>query len=134
MSVTDTQAAEALARLVNHLLAHATNHDDLDHLVAALDLVQHLCWNRVQLNAIPEPVEMDAVQKALAASVVERLVEVYSSSPHNQQQTAPAWCAGVPPSPVEVWLVEREWADGTALNPIFQHRNIMALENVLSFV
>lgn len=134
MPMTDTQAAEALAEIVDHLLAHAADHDDLDHLVAALDIVQHLCWTGVQLKAIPEPVEMDGVRKALAACVVERLAEVYSSPPHNQRQVASAWCAAVPASPIEVWLVNREWAEGITLNPIFRRRNIMAMENFLMFV
>lgn len=133
MPLTDTQAAEALAEIVDHLLAHASDHDDLDHLVAALDIVQHLCWNGASIKDIPEPVGMDAVQKALAAGVVERLVEVYSSPPHNLPQQAPAWCAGIPPSPAEIWLVDREWAEGITLNPIFRRRNIMVLENFLMF-
>lgn len=132
MNPADT--ALALNVITNHLLAHAASHDDLDHLVAALDLVQHMCWSGVQLKDIPEPVGMDGVRKALAACVAERLAAVYSSPPHNQRQAAPAWCAGVPPSPVEVWLIDREWADGATLNPIFRRRNIMALEDFLSFV
>jgi len=135
MSVTDTQAAEALARLVNNLLAHAADTtDDLDHLIAALDIVQWMCWEKVRLKDIPEPVDMGAMKKAVAASVIERLVQVYASPPHNQPQRVPEWCAGVPPSPVEVWLVNREWAEGITVNPIFRRRNIMAMENFLMFV
>lgn len=126
-------ATEALARLVAHLLAHAADYDDLDHLVQALDIVQALFWKNVRLEDIPEPVWMDAVAKALAACVAERLAEVYSSPPHNHRQVAPAWCVNVAPSPVEVWLVDREWADGTALNPTFRRRNVLTLENFLSF-
>jgi hypothetical protein len=127
-------ATEALARLVDHLLAHAADHDDLDHLVAALDIVQHICWGHVQLMDIPEPVWMDATAKAMAACVAERLAEVYSSPPHNHRQVAPAWCVNVAPSPVEVWLVNREFAEGVMSNSIFRRRNIVALENFLAFV
>lgn len=128
-------AAEALAEMVDHLVAHSADHDDLDHLVAALDIVQALCWENVSLRDIPEPFVMNPMRKALAASVVERLaLEVYSSPPHNQHQQVPAWCAAVPPSPADVWLVAPEWADGAALNPIFYRRNIIALANFLSFV
>lgn len=133
-SMDQQTAAQALARLVNNLLAHAADHDDLDHLIAALDIVQHMCWENVSLKDIPEPVGMGAMKKAVAASVVERLVEVYSAPPHNLPQHAPAWCAKVSPSPVEVWLVNREWAEGITLNPIFRRRNIMAMENFLMFV
>lgn len=134
MPVNPADAALALTAITNHLLTHAADHDDLDHLVQALDIVQHMCWENVSLKDIPQPTGMDAVRKALAASVVERLVDVYHAPPHNQPQQAPAWCAKVPSSPVEVWLVDREWADGETLNPIFRRRNIMALENFLMFV
>ncbi|MBR9972047.1 hypothetical protein [Magnetospirillum sulfuroxidans] len=133
MPVSPNEAADALAEIVRHLLDHAANHDDLDHLVAALDIVQHLCWNGVSLKDITEPVKMDAVQMALAAGVVERLVEVYSAPPHNLPQQAPVWCAGVPPSPIEVWLVSPTPAEGATLNPIFRRRNVVTLENFLSF-
>lgn len=133
-SMDQHAAAEALAEMVDHLLAHAADHDDLDHLVQALDIVQMWCWENVRLEDIPAPTGMDATRMALAASVIERLVEVYRAPPHNQPQQAPAWCSAVPPSPVEIWLVQPVWAGGAALNPIFQRRNIMALENVLSFV
>lgn len=134
MPVNPADAALALNAITNHLLAHAADHNNLDHLVAALDIVQVWCWENVRLEDIPAPTGMDATRMALAASIVERLVEVYRASPHNQPQQAPAWCAAVPPSPVEIWLVQPVWADGVALNPIFQRRNIIALENVLSFV
>lgn len=131
----DQQAAvQALARLVNHLLAHAADHDDLDHLIAALDIVQWMCWEKVRLKDIPEPVDMGAMKKAVAASVIERLVQVYASPPHNQPQRVPAWCATVPPSPIRVWLIDQEWAEGESMNPVFRRRNIMALENFLMFV
>lgn len=133
-SMDQQTAVQALARLVDHLLAHAADHDDLDHLIAALDIVQWMCWEKVRLKDIPEPVDMGAMKKAVTASVVERLVEVYSAAPHNQRQVASAWCAAVPASPIEVWLVNREWAEGITLNPIFRRRNIMAMENFLMFV
>lgn len=133
-SMDQQTTAQALARLVDHLLSHAADHDDLDHLIAALDIVQWMCWEKVRLKDIPEPVDMGAMKKAVAASVIERLVQVYASPPHNQPQRVPEWCAGVPPSPVEVWLVDREWADGATLNPVFRRRNIMAMENFLMFV
>lgn len=131
--MTCTQAAEALDGMVHHLLAHAANRDNLNHLVAALDTVQHLCWAMVRLVEIPEPNHLGPVGKALAASVVERLAEVYGAPPHNQPQTAPAWCATVPASPAVIWLIAPEWADGVELNPAFARRNIMALANFLAF-
>lgn len=133
-SMDQQTAVQALARLVDHLLAHAADHDDLDHLIAALDIVQWMCWEKVRLKDIPEPVDMGAMKKAVAASVVERLVQVYSSPPHGQRQQAPGWCAGVPPNPAEIWLVDRDLADGAMLNPVFKRRNIITLANFLSFV
>jgi hypothetical protein len=136
--MTPTVAAEALAEMIEHLLRHAEaiaqNDEDLDDLIEALDIVQALCWEGVVLETIPEPTDMDATWKALAACVVERLAEVYSSPPHDLEQRVPGWREIAPPSPVEVWLIDRNFGERNALNPIFKRRNIMALENFLWFV
>jgi len=134
MSLTPDETAEILTEMVQHLLAYAASRDDLDHLIAARDLVQHMGWAMFRLKDIPEPYHLDPTGKALAASVIERLVRVYSAPPNNHQQAAPQWCDTVPPSPVELWLIDPKWADGTALNPTFRRRNIIALANFLSYL
>lgn len=134
MPLTPDETADILTELIQHLLAYAASKDDLDHLIAALDIVQHMGWAMVRLADFPEPHHLDPTGKALAASIIERLAGVYSAPPHNQSQTIPAWCATVPASPVKVWLIAPEWAEGMEQCPVFARRNIIALANFLSFV
>lgn len=128
-------AAQALAEMIEELLAHAAGDDNrLSHLVRALDIVQWMYRERVRLAAIPEPTDMDPVEMALAASVVEGLVGVYTTPPHCQHQRAPEWCATVPPSPTTIWLVPPQFAAEEPLNEKFHRRNIKVLETFLFFV
>lgn len=114
------------------LLDHAAG--DRDALITALDIVQDMHRKRVRLATIPEPVDLDSTQKALAACIIERLVEVYNEPPRRGQHRAPDWCRSVPPSQCRVYLVSPDWAMVGDLNPIFLKRNFTALRNFLMFV
>lgn len=129
-----TSGADLLHQIAVHLLKHADGEDDrISALVTALDNIQTLYRMDIPLVTIPAPADDDPRLLALKASVIERLVEVWRTPPHDRcDERAPSWCAAVPPLPQPLWLIDHDLADfGLCL--IFQNRNIVALPNFLYF-
>lgn len=132
--VVTKSGADILHQITVNLLSHAHGDDDrVSSLVTALDAVQELYRLHEPLVTIPEPTDLDPRLLALKASVIERLVEVWRTPPHDRSdERAPSWCVAVPPLPEPLWLIDRDLAD-FGLNAIFEPRGIMALPNFLLF-
>lgn len=131
----ESMATDLLHQIAVSLLAHAErrDEDDLDYLIAALDAVQALYRSGVALAEIPAPSDIDPRVRAIKASVLERLVEVWGAPPHDRpHERAPSWCSAIEPSPEEIWLIPPDFA-GHPLDPTFGRRNIRALANFLMF-
>lgn len=125
--ILDQMAAELLA------YAERTDHDDLSHLIRALDGVQDLWRSNVRLEDIPPPTDADPRILALSACVLERLVEVWRTPPHDRyDERAPSWCAEVAALREPLWLIDQDQVQH-GLNPIFKKRNVMVLLNFSMF-
>jgi hypothetical protein len=114
----------------------------LDDLVAALlenrDTVfrNHIEWlfhHDVLPEKFPDPEYDDPLRYALAACIIERMVDVWIMPPHHQPSSVPAWCEGVPSLEKPFLLIPEELVT-FRLNPTFLKRNILVLAGFMAFV
>jgi hypothetical protein len=122
----------------------ATSQDliqHLDDLVAALleardidfrNLVEWLYWEDVLPEQFPDPGYQDPIKHALAASIIERMADVWGMPPHWKPSAIPTWCHDVPSLEKPFLLIPPELVT-FRLNPTFKKRNIIVLDGFMSF-
>ncbi|PUA29163.1 MAG: hypothetical protein B0W54_00710 [Cellvibrio sp. 79] len=119
---------QALDLMVDRLL----EYDE----IAFLDLVQFVWRRGWKLENATIPESKDPLRKALGASLVERMVEVWNAPPKNSDEKVPVWCEGVPAVFDRFWVVKPEdrnlWESEPA-NAIFAKRNIFAPKEFMFF-
>ena len=123
----------------------ATSQDllrHLDDLVTAVledrdidfrNRIEWLYWHGVLPETFPDPGYQDPIKHALAACIIERMVEVWITPPHHQPSAVPAWCEGVPALGSSLLLIPPELTT-FHLNPTFLKRNIIVLDGFMMFV
>lgn len=114
----------------------------LDELVAALlenrdidfrSLIEWLFRHDVLPEQFPDPGYDDPLRYALAASIVERMAEVWQTPPHDKPSSLPEWCNGVPALSTPFLLIPPDLTRFRT-NPTFKKRNILALDGFMNFI
>jgi len=117
-----------------HLLESMTNHLLSNNEIAFSDLI--LDWHREGLECctVPCPTDKEPLRLAIKACILERLVEVLNSPPHNKNHSAPSWCKciGVLDKPVK--LQSERLLDGEQYCNAFEKRNLFVVSNFMFFV
>jgi hypothetical protein len=118
-----------LDKMVDLLLVH----DEIPFL----DLVQHVWRRGWPLGSASAPQDPDPLRRALKASLIERMVEIWNAPPKNAAEKAPEWCQSVPaietrfsvigPDDQAIWKNEPP-------SPIFERRNIFAPREFMFFL
>ena len=93
-------------------------------------------WSRrgFRCAEVPPPTDADPLRVALKACIVERLVEVLNSPPHDDDQSAPTWTEGVPAIPARMPLQSGRLLEGEVFNGIFEKRNFLVTRNFMYFI
>ena len=120
---------DALDKMVDYLLSYEE--------IEFLDLVQYV-WRRGWPMASAQiPNDTDPLRRALKASLIERMVEIWSSPPKNSPEQAPEWCASIPPTPERFSVISPEdealWIEEPPC-PVFEKRNIFAPKEFMFFL
>ena len=127
MRKTSGDLAQALARLADDLLAGR----EID---SAEVFRNGLGGDSAAPTYVPPPADADPLRVALKACIVERLVEMLNSLPHDDDQSVPAWTAGVPALPSPMPLQSARLLEGEVFNDIFEKRNFLVTRNFMYFV
>jgi len=115
---------KTLLELVDDLIEHRD--------IEFSNTIQMLYYKQFNPQYFPDPKLTDPVRYAIAASIVERMCEVWQQPPKNITSVAPDWCKTVPPSPEPVWLIDKNTT--ASKNRIFGNRNIFVYEQFMFFV
>lgn len=120
---------KTLDRMVDLLL----DYDEIPFL----DLVQFVWRRGWSLSSASAPTDSEPLRRALKASLVERMVEIWNSPPKNSNEEVPEWCANIAavkehfsvikPSEYKMWKNELE-------SSVFASRNIFAPEQFMFFL
>lgn len=102
--------------------------------IAFSDLI--LDWQRdnIQFNTVPFPKDNDKIRLAVKASILDRLVEVLNSPPHNASQSAPSWCNRIPALDAPLKLQSDRLLEDEQYCSAFEKRNLYAVRNFMFFV
>jgi len=104
------------------------------HKIEFSDMV--LDWYRegYRCNLVPKPTDTNKLKLAIKASIVERMVEVFNSPPHNSDQTAPEWCDDIGPVNKPIKLESERLLEGEKYCRVFEKRNLIVVKNFMFFV
>ena len=95
-----------------------------------------LNWYRrdFKCKLVPEPDDVDAVRLAIKASIIERLVEVLNSPPHNGDQIVPGWCKQIKGLAHPLKLQSERLLEGEQYCEAFEKRNLQVVKNFMYFI
>ena len=121
---------EAMARLLDRMADLLLAGDE----IAFSDLV--LDWYRAgyECQQTPKPVDSDLRKLALKASIVERLVEVLNTPPHNANQSAPPWANSVSGVDELVKLQSDRLLEDEDYCEAFAKRGFLVAKNFMFFI
>ncbi len=102
--------------------------------IAYSDLI--LDWYRegLECNSVPRPTDKDAIRLAVKASILERLVEVLNSPPHNENHSVPPWCKTIGPLDNAVKLQSERLLEDEQYCAVFEKRNLFVVSNFMFFI
>ena len=102
--------------------------------IAFSDLI--LDWHRdgVVCSSVPHPKDKDEVRLAVKASIIERLVEVLNSPPHNGNETLPPWCKSIGSLSQPLKLQSDRLLEGEQYCEAFEKRNLFVVRNFMFFI
>jgi len=97
---------------------------------------QVLDWfrNGYRCRSVPRPDDDDFRRLAVKASIVERMVEVFNSPPHNDKQKIPDWCDDIGPIKDRVKLQSERLLEGEDYCSAFEKRNLLVVKNFMYFI
>ena len=93
-----------------------------------------LDWYREEIECVPRPTGEDKLKLAIKACIIERLVEVFNSPPHNRNKSVPAWCKDINGLEKPVYLQSRKLLEGERYCATFEKRNLLVTSNFMFFV
>jgi len=120
------QAAKMLNTMTNHLL----NGNE----IAFSDLI--LDWYRegFECQSVAKPQDRDELRLTIKASLIERLVEVLNSPPHNESEKIPKWCVKVGAFKRLVKLQSDRLLQDEDYCETFKKRNLLVVKNFMFFI
>ncbi len=98
------------------------------------DAVQDFYRTGLSCSVFPEPDDTDEKILAMKAALVERIAQVFTMPPHDRKYEIPDWCKNNWSSPKKIFLISKDILSLDTPNPVFEKRNIHALNNFLYFV
>lgn len=126
MTTEDSKLDQLLDQMSDFLLS--------GHEIEFSDMV--LDWYRdgYRCSQTPKPTDTDKLKLAIKASIVERMVEVFNSPPHNSDQKVPAWCDDIGAFDKPVKLQSERLLEGEKYCRVFEKRNLIVVKNFMFFV
>ena len=118
----------------SHALNNMADHPLLKEEIVFSGLV--LDWHRDGLEccSVPRLIDSEPLRLAVKTSILERLVEVLNSPPHNGSQSAPSWCNSVGALEKPVKLQSERLLEGEQYCAAFEKRNLLVVSNFMFFV
>jgi len=83
---------------------------------------------------VPRPDDNDSLRLALKASIIERMVEVFNSPPHNDNQLVPEWCDDIGAVKEQVKLQSERLLEDEDYCEVFEKRNLLVVKNFMYFI
>lgn len=84
-----------------------------------------------------EPTDRDELRRALKASLMERMVEIWNSPPKNGSEQVPDWCESIPAVKESFSVIKSDeqdfWQDEPPTS-VFEKRNIFAPKEFMFFL
>ncbi|WP_289245281.1 helix-turn-helix domain-containing protein [uncultured Methylophaga sp.] len=121
-----TRASQVLDTMTSHILSK----DE----IAFSDLI--LDWYRegLECSSVPRPTDNEALRLAVKASILERLVEVLNSPPHNENHSTPSWCKSIGSLEKPVKLQSDRLLEDEQYCLAFEKRNLFVVSNFMFFI
>ncbi|MEN9866114.1 MAG: hypothetical protein RL748_1704 [Pseudomonadota bacterium] len=126
LQVVEDEMSEMLDVMANHLLAH----EEIEFSDCILDWYR----NEFPCDLVPMPGDHDEVRLAVKASIMDRLVEVLNSPPHNANQIAPEWCGRIKALRAPLRLQSDRLLEDEIYCEAFAKRNLFAVKNFMYFI
>lgn len=105
--------------------------------IAFLDGVQFIWRRGWPLESVSPPEDDSILRQALKASIVERMVEIWTAPPKNSIEQTPSWCNNITALSEPFSVIKQEeqhlWKDEPC-NAIFEKRNIFAPKEFMFFL
>lgn len=103
----------------------------------ANEIVQAIYRTGLKLSDFAYPAGLSPLHLAIAASAFEAMVDVWAHPTHNRLESAPQWCASVPPLEEPFSVIPQKMSglfSGELMHPAFASRNIQAPAQYLDFI
>ena len=119
---------------LNLILDQMTDSLMSGHEIEYSELVLDWFRNSYRCSSVPRPDDNDPLRLAVKASIVERMVEVFNSPPHNDDQAVPAWCETIGAVDELVKLQSERLLEGEDYCEVFEKRNLLVVKNFMYFI
>jgi transcriptional regulator with XRE-family HTH domain len=123
------------AKMLDDMASHLLSGDE----IAFSDLILDWYREEFECQSVPQPTDPDELRIALKASILERLVDVLNSPPHNPHpqnnlHKPPQWCKKIGAVSQPIKLQSDRLLEDEQYCEVFQKRNLLVVSNFMFFV